>query len=137
MQLRAHDLHEMELAGKTLAGHLKSVNVVAIDGEMGAGKTTLVKFVCAALGVQDEVSSPTFSLVNEYVTLEGKSIYHFDLYRLESPEEALDFGIEEYLESGKLCLIEWPENLGGYMPDNASRIKIEDNDGVREIFFQP
>ena len=137
MQLKANGLEEMEQVAKTLAVHLKMVQVVALDGEMGAGKTTLVKFICSALGVEDEVSSPTFSLVNEYLTTDGGTIYHFDLYRLDTPEEALDFGIEEYLESGKLCLIEWPEKLGSYLPEDASRIKIEDNDGVREIFFQP
>jgi len=110
---------------------------VAFEGEMGAGKTTLIRFICAELGVQDEVSSPTFSLVNEYLTARKETIYHFDLYRLNTPEEALGFGIEEYLDSGKLCLIEWPGNLGEYLPSDASRIKIEDKGGVREIFFQP
>lgn len=137
MLLIAQNLKEMEQAGKVLAGHLKSSSVVAFEGEMGAGKTTLIRFICNELGVQDEVSSPTFSLVNEYLTAKGETIYHFDLYRLNTPEEALGFGIEEYLDSGKLCLIEWPENLGEYLPSAASRIKIEDTAGVREIFFQP
>lgn len=137
MLIKAHNLAEMKAAGALLAPKLKSLSVVAMEGEMGAGKTTLVRFICAALGVADEVSSPTFSLVNEYLTSAGETLYHFDLYRLDSPEEALDFGIEEYLESGHLCLIEWPENLGNYLPEGASKIKIEDKEGVREIFFQP
>jgi tRNA threonylcarbamoyladenosine biosynthesis protein TsaE len=75
--------------------------------------------------------------VNEYLTAKRETVYHFDLYRLNTPEEALSFGIEEYLDSGKLCLIEWPENLGEYLPSDVSKIKIEDKGGVREIFFQP
>ncbi|MFT4778252.1 MAG: tRNA threonylcarbamoyladenosine biosynthesis protein TsaE [Flavobacteriales bacterium] len=137
MLLIAKNLQEMEQAGKVLAEHLKSSNVVAFEGDMGAGKTTLIKFICAELGVQDEVNSPTFSLVNEYLTAKRETVYHFDLYRLNTPEEALSFGIEEYLDSGKLCLIEWPENLGEYLPSDVSKIKIEDKGGVREIFFQP
>ncbi|MFM6949376.1 MAG: tRNA (adenosine(37)-N6)-threonylcarbamoyltransferase complex ATPase subunit type 1 TsaE [Aquirufa sp.] len=78
-------------------------------GQMGAGKTTLIKEICQQLGVNHHVQSPTFSLVNEYLTKHGETIYHFDLYRLKNVQEALEIGIEEYLDSGNICLIEWPE----------------------------
>jgi tRNA threonylcarbamoyladenosine biosynthesis protein TsaE len=84
-------------------------NVWLFRGEMGAGKTTLIKEICHQLGVAQSVQSPTFSLVNEYVDGKGKPIYHFDLYRLKNAQEAFDIGLEEYLDSGNLCLIEWPE----------------------------
>ena len=81
------------------------------DGEMGAGKTTLIKSICKNLGVFDEVSSPTFSIVNEYKTVDGKTVYHFDFYRIKSIEEAYDMGVEDYFSSGNICLIEWPEKI--------------------------
>lgn len=81
------------------------------DGEMGAGKTTLIKSICKNLGVIDEVSSPTFSIVNEYKTVDGKTVYHFDFYRVKSIEEVYDMGVEDYFSSGNICLIEWPEKI--------------------------
>lgn len=81
------------------------------DGEMGAGKTTLIKSICKNLGVIDEVSSPTFSIVNEYKTVNGKTVYHFDFYRIKSIEEVYDMGVEDYFNSGNLCLVEWPEKI--------------------------
>lgn len=81
------------------------------DGEMGAGKTTLIKSICKNLGVIDEVSSPTFSIVNEYKTVNGKTVYHFDFYRIKSIEEVYDMGVEDYFSSGNICLIEWPEKI--------------------------
>ena len=84
-------------------------NVWLFRGQMGAGKTTLTKEILAQLGVKGSVQSPTFSLVNEHQTESGRTIYHFDLYRLKNVQEALAIGIEEYLDSGDLCLIEWPE----------------------------
>ncbi len=81
------------------------------DGEMGAGKTTLIKSICKSLGVIDEVSSPTFSIVNEYKTVVGTTVYHFDFYRVKSIEEVYDMGVEDYFSSGNICLIEWPEKI--------------------------
>lgn len=89
----------------------KDYKIWTFDGEMGAGKTTLIKSICKNLGVIDEVSSPTFSLVNEYKTTNGNSIFHFDFYRIKSVNEAYDMGIEEYFESGNICLIEWPNMI--------------------------
>ena len=89
----------------------KDYKIWTFNGEMGAGKTTLIKSICKNLGVIDEVSSPTFSLVNEYKTQNGKTVYHFDFYRIKSINEVYDMGIEEYFESGNICLIEWPNMI--------------------------
>jgi len=99
--------------------------VMAFSGEMGAGKTTFIQALCRQLGITVEVNSPTFSLVNEYFTPGGSSIFHFDLYRIESPEELFDMGYEEYFYSGSLCLIEWPEKASSLIPENALWVYIE------------
>jgi tRNA threonylcarbamoyladenosine biosynthesis protein TsaE len=93
-------------------------------GEMGVGKTTLIKEICNVLEVQDRVSSPTFSLVNEYNTATNAIVYHFDFYRITQEEEALDMGIEEYLYQNDWCLIEWPENIENLLPLEAVQIQI-------------
>lgn len=93
-------------------------------GDMGAGKTTFIKALCAEMGVQDTVSSPTFSIVNEYLYPEG-SIYHFDFYRLKSESEAFDLGYEDYLFSGQYCLIEWPDKISGLIPRKVVKITLQ------------
>ena len=100
--------------------------VVLFNGLMGAGKTTFIKALCKKLGVEDVTSSPTFSLVNDYQTTQGNSIYHFDLYRIKSEIEALDMGIEEYLYSGNWCFIEWPEKIPNLLPENVTTINIRE-----------
>lgn len=95
------------------------------QGQMGAGKTTLVKALAERLGVEDEVSSPTFGIVNEYQTSRADKIFHFDFYRLDDPEEALEIGIEEYFYSGSYCWIEWAEKVAQFIPDDFLLIKIE------------
>lgn len=92
-------------------------------GEMGAGKTTLIKALCARLGVVDATSSPTFAIVNEYTSPEGP-IYHFDFYRIKSEQEAFDLGYEDYFYSGRYCLVEWPEKIAGLLPADAVSVKI-------------
>lgn len=110
--------------------------VIAFSGEMGAGKTTFIQAICRQLGIRVEVNSPTFSLVNEYFTPEGSSVYHFDLYRIESPDELFDMGYEEYFYSGYLCLIEWPEKASMLIPGDALRVHIEaDENEARTIQF--
>ena len=110
--------------------------IVLFDGSMGMGKTTLINALCKQLDSIDPVSSPTFSLVNEYKTKEGKSIFHFDCYRLESPEEAYDFGAEEYLDSGSTCLIEWAERIHSLLPKEVHHIKLDYVDqNTRKIAF--
>ena len=102
--------------------------VILFSGEMGAGKTTLIKSICTAMKVVDTPSSPTFSLINEYQTQSGKRVYHFDCYRIESAEEALDFGAEEYLYSGDLCFVEWGDDYQCIyiekIEENKRKIKI-------------
>ena len=101
-----------------------TADVVAFYGPMGAGKTTLIKDLCHRMGVTDEVNSPTFAIVNEYVTEEGDSVYHFDFYRIKKLEEAYDIGYENYFYSGNLCLIEWPELIEPLLPERYLRVDI-------------
>ena len=97
---------------------------VLFYGEMGVGKTTLIKEICKQLEVIDTVSSPTFSLVNEYNTLKGTAVFHFDFYRITNEEEALDIGIEEYLFNNNWCLIEWPQNVENLLPLESVQIHL-------------
>ena len=109
--------------------------VVLFHGAMGAGKTTFIKALCLAVGVQSPTSSPTFSLVNEYEASESL-VYHFDMYRLKSETEALDFGIDDYLYSGNWCFIEWAENIPNLIPENHSVVIINAQaDGSRNLKF--
>ena len=98
-------------------------SIVAFEGEMGAGKTTLIRALCAELGVADDVSSPTFALVNEYRDGRGQPVYHFDFYRLDSAEEAAQLGAVEYFDSGYLCLVEWPARVAALLP--PTRLAVE------------
>ena len=100
-------------------------NVIALHGEMGAGKTTFVHALCEELGVENAVSSPTFSIINEYTTAKGKTIFHLDLYRLKSVQEAIDAGVENCFYSGNLCLVEWPEIAPAIFPEDTLHVHIE------------
>ncbi len=113
----------------------EEADVIAFYGSMGAGKTTLIKNLCHRMGVTDEVNSPTFAIVNEYVTEEGESVYHFDFYRIKKLEEAYDIGYENYFYSGNLCLIEWPEMIEPLLPDKYIRVEIQlgETDDERNI----
>jgi tRNA threonylcarbamoyladenosine biosynthesis protein TsaE len=111
--------------------------VITFHAQMGVGKTTLIKELVKQLGVQDNSSSPTFSLVNEYETNTGEIVYHFDLYRLNSEEEAYDMGIDEYFYSGNWCLIEWPEKTPNLIPIDHASIQMKLNkDGSRELILK-
>ena len=106
----------------------------AFFGNMGAGKTTLIKEICSLLGVSDNVCSPTFSIVNEYIDSEGSSIYHFDFYRLNNLEETYDMGYEEYFYSGNYCFTEWSEKIEPLLPQSYIRVDIQEtNNGVRKF----
>ena len=133
--IREFKLNDVDALAKEL-NTLISHSIILFDGSMGMGKTTLIKALCKQLNVIDTVSSPTFSLINEYKTKDGKSIYHFDCYRLETPEEAYDFGAEEYLDSGSICLIEWAEKIQPLLPQELHRVKLEYIDqNTRKIEF--
>ena len=110
---------------------------VALRAPMGVGKTTLTAAVCRELGVTDDVTSPTFSIINEYVDREGNPVYHFDFYRIDTEAQALDLGLDEYFDSGALCLMEWPENVEGFLPDDTLDVTISvADDGTRTITFE-
>lgn len=121
-------------AARAFIDNMGDDRVFAFEGGMGAGKTTFIAEVCRQLGAADDSGSPTFAIVNEYVAADGKPVYHFDFYRLESPQEALDMGAEDYFYSGNLCLIEWPDRIGDLLPEDAVIVKIEETeDGSRLI----
>ena len=114
---------ELEKIGLNIIQNFSS-KIIRIDGPMGAGKTSLISSICVLLGVKELISSPTFSLVNTYYGYEHK-IHHFDFYRLEHPDEALDFGLEEYLESGNLCFLEWAEKITPHLPLKYDHYSLE------------
>ena len=126
---KTYSLSEIDEVANELLPQINS-NIVLLNGEMGAGKTTMIKALCKALKCSDVVSSPTFSLINEYRTVDHKPLYHFDCYRIENEEEAYDFGAEEYLYSGHLCLIEWSENIQSLLPENCSLVTLEKVDST-------
>ena len=99
--------------------------LIAFYGNLGAGKTTFIKAICSCLDVSDTVCSPTFTIVNEYCTAGGSPVYHFDFYRIERLQEAMDIGIEEYFYSGNLCLMEWPEKIEELLPEETVTVSIE------------
>ncbi|NDV47281.1 tRNA (adenosine(37)-N6)-threonylcarbamoyltransferase complex ATPase subunit type 1 TsaE [Paludibacter sp. 221] len=107
--------------------------VFAFNGSMGAGKTTFIKAICDVFGVQESVNSPTFSIVNEYETEDGEIIYHFDCYRINKIQEALDLGAEEYLYSGNLCFIEWAENIAPLLPDSLVNVNIKETENGKRV----
>lgn len=129
------DLSQLSDAADWVIDNFGDHTVVVFDAPMGAGKTTLIAEICRRLGVEDDTSSPTFSIVNEYRSEEsGALMYHFDCYRIEDPREAEDMGIEDYFYSGALCMIEWPDKIEDFLPDDALRIKINvTEDGSREL----
>jgi tRNA threonylcarbamoyladenosine biosynthesis protein TsaE len=110
------------IAVKILAQNPKKI--ILFNGQMGAGKTTLINQIVKKIGVQDATGSPTFSLVNEYQTSDNQTVYHFDFYRLKSESEALDMGVEDYFYSGNWCFIEWSEKIPNLIPENHSKIEI-------------
>ena len=121
--LEIDSLDELDKVAAEVVESLNGRTVVAFDAPMGAGKTTLIGRIARYLGSEDDTTSPTFAIVNQY---EGdRTIFHFDMYRIDRIEEALDFGTEEYLSSGELCLVEWPEKIEALLPDDTMVVKIE------------
>lgn len=121
--VESHSLEETSALGWRLASSLRAGDVVALSGELGAGKTALVKAIAAALGFQKAVTSPTFTIIHEYRTT--PPLFHIDLYRLSSEQEAIDIGIEEYLRSDGVCLVEWAERIERLLPPRTLSVRIE------------
>ena len=131
---KAEHIKSLGKVAKNLIDHFPEQRIFAFYGKMGAGKTTFIQSVCKALGSEDNVTSPTFALINEYKTDKQLSIFHFDFYRINNIEEAFDLGYEDYFYSENYCLIEWPELIESLLPENIVKVKIEvAEDGTRNI----
>lgn len=135
LSFSAVTLSVLDEVARDILASLYNRKVVLFYGEMGSGKTTLIKEMCRQLGVTGSMSSPTFGLVNEYEAEKGK-IYHFDLYRVKSLEECLDIGMEEYLYSGDYCFIEWPDIAMRILPADAAKIFIEGGEDTRSVSLE-
>ena len=135
MNISIKDLDHIEEAAREFIGQMGDDTVFAFYGKMGAGKTTFIKALCKLLGVEDEVNSPTFAIINEYRSeTTAELIYHFDFYRIKKLEEVYDLGYEDYFYSGALCFIEWPELVEELLPLDAKKVTINENsDGSRTI----
>jgi tRNA threonylcarbamoyladenosine biosynthesis protein TsaE len=132
-----NNLEELAVAAQELVNFIESETVILLNGSMGAGKTTFVKEMGRVLNIEDNVTSPTFSIVNEYRATTGQTIYHFDFYRIKNQSEAYDMGFEDYLYSGNYCFIEWPEKVSGLLPENCITVEItEGPEGKRVFTFQ-
>ena len=123
-----HSLEDIKRAASEFVALIGNRRIFAFYGHMGAGKTTFIKAICEELGVKDAVSSPTFAIVNEYASTMG-SIYHFDFYRIKRSSEVLDLGFEDYAYSGNLCLMEWPELIEEFLPEETVEVHIEEIEG--------
>lgn len=137
MEIRINSLADINEAAKTFVENMGDGKVFAFYGKMGAGKTTFVKAVCECLGVEDVITSPTFAIVNEYTSaITGDAIYHFDFYRIKKLEEVYDMGYEDYFYGGSLCFLEWPELIEDLLPEDATKVTIEETeDGARVVKF--
>lgn len=132
-QIKIDSLSELSDVAREIIESLQGRTVVLFRGEMGAGKTTLISRIVEELGAEDNVTSPTFAIVNQYEGTECR-IYHFDFYRIERLEEAYDFGYEEYFYSGDLCLVEWPEKIEPLLPEDAMQVMIRVVDEDSRVF---
>ena len=129
-------LEEINETAKAVLADMSNNKVLAFHGEMGAGKTTFIHALCEVMGVQDVVTSPTFSIINQYKTKDEQTVYHMDLYRIKDENEAINAGIEDCLYSGNICLVEWPEKAEGIFPDNTLHITITSvDDNTRKLRF--
>ena len=138
MNIANYIASELEEIARKLLMNFSETKVWCFYAEMGSGKTTLIKKLGEELGVIDEMSSPTFSIVNEYRTKNGEVVYHFDCYRLNDLDEALEIGIEDYLFSGNLCLVEWPELIEALLPEHYLKININlVGDNARSLIVKP
>ncbi len=123
-QYSCSDISQLPDVAEQIVRDASAHKVILFYGEMGAGKTTLIKEICRQLGVADMVTSPTFTIVNEYLNSKSESIYHFDFYRIKSETEAYDLGYESYFYSGCYCFIEWPEKIASLLPEKSAKLMI-------------
>ena len=129
-----NSIEELQVAARELLDTFKEERIFAFYGKMGAGKTTFIKTICRTLGSLDNITSPTFALVNEYDTPSSGSVFHFDFYRIKNIEEALDIGFDDYIYSNSYCLMEWPEKIEELLPANLVKVTItESNSDTRHI----
>lgn len=132
MIISVHSLAELDNAVEQILKDIPK-GVVLFQGPMGAGKTTTISAMCRSLGVSDHLSSPTFSLVNEYASAQGDPIYHFDFYRIDDEAEAMDMGYEDYFWSGHWCFVEWPEKIPNLLPSRFTLIRLSVEEDVRTL----
>ena len=125
MEIKIENTQNLAVAAQKFVDEMGENRVFAFYGKMGAGKTTFIKAICEALGVEDVVTSPTFAIVNEYADAKGEPVYHFDFYRIKNLREAYDIGCEEYFYSGYPCFIEWPELVEELLPEDTVSVRIE------------
>ena len=136
MEIKINSLSEISNAAKQFVAAMGANTIFAFYGHMGAGKTTFIKAICEELGVKDVITSPTFAIVNEYTDGQGEPVYHFDFYRIKKQEEVYDIGFEDYVESGSVCLMEWPELIEDILPADTVKVSItEQPDGTRLVEF--
>ena len=136
MNIKIESINSINECARIFISQMGANKIFLFNGNMGVGKTTFIKSICKELGIKDTVNSPTFSIINEYKTDDNIIIYHFDCYRINKIEDAMEIGIEEYLESGNICFIEWAENIASLLPDNFVTIQIEENeDGSRNVMI--
>ena len=129
-------LKQIETTAKKLLAQTGGYKVFAFHGDMGAGKTTFIHALCNAMNIADVVTSPTFSIINQYQTREGQTIYHLDLYRIKDENEAINAGVEDCLYSGSICLVEWPEKAPGVFPDDTLHVTITSvDDNTRKLKY--
>lgn len=121
------DLGDLDRAAQEFIEKIGDRTLLAFYGRMGAGKTTFTVALCKALGVEDKVCSPTFTIISEYEKGDGRPVYHFDFYRIKNNAEAMDIGVEDYFYSGELCIMEWPENIEDLLPEETTRVEITVN----------
>ena len=136
MEISINNIKEINQAAQKFLSATKQYKVFAFYGSMGVGKTTFIKELCLELGVEDNANSPTFAIINEYLTTDKEVIYHFDFYRIRNIAEALDIGSEDYFYSNNYCFIEWPEKIEAILPEETLNVYLSENiDGSRIIKF--
>lgn len=136
-EININGLGDLERAAGSFLEKIRGNRLIAFYAPMGAGKTTFTTAICKCLGVTDPVCSPTFTIVNEYVTSDGLTVYHFDFYRIAKLSEAIDIGIDDYFYSGNLCLMEWPENIEELLPEETLKVHIQVNSDLsRTVWWE-